>query len=73
MKQFLQEIFKDKNNRYSVRELTITLILIALIISWIAAQFFNRPIPDSMFFTFASLIAAGCFGYSLEKPQAGQQ
>lgn len=68
MKQFLQQLFQDKNNRYSIRELTIALLLMALIISWIAAQFFDKPIPDSMFFTFASLIAAGCFGYSLEKP-----
>lgn len=71
MKQFLQELFQDKNGRYSLREVAIALLLMALITSWIAAQFFNKTIPDTMFFTFGSLVAAGCFGYSLEKPSAG--
>lgn len=64
---FIQQLLKDKNGSYSLRELVIALLLAALLISWIGQQFFNKEIPDNMFFTFASLIAAGTFGYSFEK------
>lgn len=67
VKAFLQELMKDKNGSYSLRELVIAVLLLALIISWIGQQFFGKHVPDSMFYTFASLIAAGTFGYSFEK------
>ena len=67
MKTFFQQIFKDKNGCYSLREIVIALLLIALLTSWIATQFFQQTIPEFMFYAFASLIGAGCFGYSLEK------
>ncbi|MBS1773432.1 MAG: hypothetical protein JST82_11290 [Bacteroidetes bacterium] len=67
MKEILQQLFKDKNGHYSLREVAIALLLAALIISWVGQQFFSREIPEFMFFGFSSLIAAGCFGYSLEK------
>lgn len=67
MKTFLTELFKDKNSSYSLREVVIALLMLALLISWIAQQFFNKPIPEFMFYSFASLIGAGCFSYSLEK------
>lgn len=66
-KAFLQQLFKDKNGSYSLRELVIAVLLIVLVISWIGQQFFGKEVPESMFFTFASLIAAGTFGYSFEK------
>ena len=64
---FLRELMKDKNGSYSLRELVIAVLLLALIISWIGQQFFGKQVPDSMFYTFASLIAAGTFGYSFER------
>jgi FtsH-binding integral membrane protein len=64
---FLQELMKDKNGSYSLRELVIAILLLALIVSWIGQQFFGKQVPDSMFYTFASLIAAGTFGYSFER------
>ena len=67
MKQFIQQVLKDKTGSYSMRELVIGILLGALLISWIAAQFFGRLIPEFMFYSFSSLIAAGCFGYTLEK------
>jgi hypothetical protein len=67
MKQFLKEVLRDKNHRFSIRELTIGILLLILIISWVAQQFFSKPVPEFMFYSFTSLIAAGCFGYSLEK------
>jgi drug/metabolite transporter (DMT)-like permease len=67
MKKFIQELFKDKSGNYSMREIAIALLLLALLTSWIAMQFFGKDIPEFMFFSFSSLIAAGCFGYSLEK------
>ena len=60
-------MFKDKQGCYSIREVVIGLLIIAVIASWIAQQFFSRQIPEFMFYSFASLIGTGCFGYSLEK------
>jgi hypothetical protein len=67
MKKIISELFKDKNGCYSLREVTIALLILALISSWVAQQFFNKAVPEFMFYSFASLIGAGCFGYSLEK------
>jgi hypothetical protein len=67
MKQFLKEILRDKNHSFSIRELTIGILLLVVIISWIAAQFFSKQVPEFVFVSFISLIGAGCFGYSLEK------
>ncbi len=64
---FIRQLLKDKNNSYSLRELVIAILLVATVISWIAQQFFGKNMPDSMFYTFASLIAGGCFGYSFER------
>ena len=81
MKQFIAELFKDKNGSYSLREVAIALLILALVVSWIAQQFFNKPVPEFMFYSFASLIGAGCFGYSIERnttapsnsPEGGEQ
>lgn len=67
LKPFIQQLLKDKNGSYSLREVVIAVLLLALVISWIGQQFFGRQVPESMFFTFASLIAGGTFGYSFEK------
>lgn len=69
-KNCLRQLFKDKNNCYSLREIATALLLCAIIISWVAKQFFNKDIPEFMFYSFASLIGAGCFGYTLEKKTA---
>ena len=67
MKNFIKQILQDKNGNFSLREaLTIILILI-IVVSWVAQQFFGKNIPEFMFYSFTSLIAAGCFGYSLER------
>jgi hypothetical protein len=81
MKKIISELFKDKNGCYSLREVAIALLILALISSWVAQQFFNKTVPEFMFYSFASLIGAGCFGYSLEKkttapsnsPEGGEQ
>jgi len=67
MKTFFTQLFKDKNGCYSLREVVIALLILALLISWIAQQFFSKTMPEFMFYALASLIGAGCFGYSLEK------
>ena len=67
MKTFFTQLFKDKNGCYSIREVAIALLILALMISWVAQQFFGKTMPEFMFYAFASLIGAGCFGYSLEK------
>jgi len=67
MKKFLVQLFKDKNGNYSLRELVIALFVIALLVSWIARQFLGKEVPEFMFYSFASLVGAGCFGYSIER------
>jgi len=67
MKNFIKQLFKDKNGEYSLREVVIALLVAAVLISWIAKQFFSKEVPEFMFFSFISLIGAGCFGYSIEK------
>lgn len=67
MKAFLQQLLKDKNGDFSLRELAVALFIFIVIVSWIAQQFFSRDIPEFMFYSFVSLVGAGCFGYSLER------
>jgi hypothetical protein len=67
MKVFLQQLFKDKNGAFSLRELAVALFIFMIVVSWIAQQFFSRDIPEFMFYSFVSLVGAGCFGYSLER------
>ena len=67
MKIFLKEILRDKNGAFSIRECLIAILIIIILVSWIAQQFFSKAVPEFMFYSFISLVAAGCFGYSIEK------
>ena len=67
MKNFLKQILQDKNGTFSLREALIVILILIILVSWIAQQFFGKNIPEFMFYSFISLIAAGCFGYSIEK------
>lgn len=67
MKNILENLIKDKNERYSLREVVIAICMVLIIISWIAQIVFNVPTPEYMFYSIVSLVAAGCFGYSIEK------
>jgi hypothetical protein len=67
MKHFIQEVLKDKNGNFSLRECVIAILILIIVVSWIAQQFFSKAVPEFMFYSFTSLIAAGCFGYSIEK------
>lgn len=65
----IKEIFKDKNGFFNMRELTTALMVVMVTVGWVGQQFFGFILPDFMFFGFISLIASGCFGYSIEKKQ----
>lgn len=67
MKQFIHQLFKDKDGNSSLREFAVALFILVLIVSWVAQQFFKLQVPEFMFYSFSSLVAAGCFGYSIEK------
>jgi hypothetical protein len=67
MKHFIQEVLRDKNGDFSLRECVIAILILIIVVSWIAQQFFSKAVPEFMFYSFTSLIAAGCFGYSIEK------
>jgi hypothetical protein len=65
--QVIREIFKDKEGRYSLREIATAIFIAVMIISWISEQFFSFKASEYMFYTFGSLVGAGCFSYSLER------
>jgi hypothetical protein len=67
MKNFIKEVLRDKNGNFSLRECVIAILIVIIVVSWIAQQFFSKVIPEFMFYSFISLVAAGCFGYSIEK------
>jgi hypothetical protein len=67
MKNFFHQLFQDKNGDFSLREFIIALFTLVVIASWMAQQFFNKAVPEFIFYSFISLIGAGCFGYSIEK------
>lgn len=67
--KFLRQILKDKTENYSLRELVIAISMALVVISWITQLVFNISTPEYMFYSIVSLIAAGCFGYSIEKKQ----
>lgn len=67
MKNFLIQLLKDKNESFSLREIAIALFILVIIISWISQQFFHLAVPEFMFYSFVSLVGAGCFGYSIER------
>lgn len=69
MKHFFAQLLKDKNGSYSLREAATLVLLLALLASWIAQQFLGLHVPEFMFWAIASLVATGCFGYSLERRQ----
>ncbi len=67
MSEFLKDLLKDKTNGYSLREVVIAICMLLVVASFIAQIVFNITTPEYMFYSIVSLIAAGCFGYSIEK------
>ena len=67
MNNFLKQILRDKNGSFSLQEVIIAILVFIMLVSWIAQQFFGKNVPEFMFYSFTSLVAAGCFGYSIEK------
>lgn len=63
------DILRDKNGYFNIREAVTVLFVVVILISWIAAQFFGLAVPEYMFYSFVSLVGAGCFGYSFERKQ----
>ena len=66
--EFIKQTFLDKHQNPSGRELTIFLFVLMVVTSWIAEQFFGKHIPEFMFITLVSLVAAGIGLYTFEKP-----
>lgn len=67
MKHIIQQLFQDKSGRYSLREVVIGICVLLIVSSWIAQIGFGIQTPEAMFYAVISLVAAGCFGYSIEK------
>lgn len=67
---YLKELLKDKTKNYSLREFVIAICMVLITSSWFAQLVFNVSTPEYMIYSIVSLIAAGCFGYSIEKNQS---
>lgn len=67
MPESVRQLLQDKQGRFSLRELITLLFVLVILISWIAQQFFGIAVPEYMFYSFVSLVGAGCFGYSIER------
>ncbi len=67
MPEFLKDLLKDKTNGYSLREVVIAICMLLVVASWVAQLVFDVTTPEYMFYSIVSLIAAGCFGYSIER------
>ncbi len=67
MLNYLKNILKDKTGAYSLREIVIAISMLLVIISWLTQLVFHIATPEYMFYSIVSLIATGCFGYSIEK------
>ena len=67
MKEFVKQILKDKDGSYALRETVTMIFVFVTLISWLAQQFFGIAVPEYMFYSFVSIIGAGCFGYSIER------
>ena len=67
MTEFGKQILKDKDGCYNLRELVTLVFVVVTLVSWIGQQFFGIAVPEYMFYSFVSIIGAGCFGYSIEK------
>jgi len=63
----LMQLLKDKNGNHSLREVATAIFVLVLLVSWVAEQFFDKQMPEYMFYAFVSLVGAGCFGYSIER------
>lgn len=67
MKEIIKTMLKDKIGNFSLREGVIAICMFLIVLSWMAQLVFNVTTPEYMFYSIVSLIAAGCFGYSIEK------
>ena len=67
MPEGVKQLLQDKQGRFSLRELITLLFVLVILVSWVAQQFFGIGVPEYMFYSFVSLVGAGCFGYSIER------
>ncbi len=67
LKQIIQQLLKDKDGNFSLREVIALIYVIMSIIAWVSQQFFGMQVPEYMFYSFISMIGAAAFGYSLER------
>lgn len=69
MFEFFKSLLKDKAGNYSLREFIAMLFVLVILASWIGQQFFRVEVPEFMFYSFVSIVFAGCFGYSIERKE----
>ena len=52
----LVQLLKDKNGNHSLREVATAIFVLVLLVSWVAEQFFDKQMPEYMFYAFVSLV-----------------
>jgi ABC-type uncharacterized transport system permease subunit len=67
IKQIIHQLLQDKDGNFSLREAIALIYVLMSIVAWVSQQFFGLQVPEYMFYSFMSMIAASAFGYSLEK------
>ncbi|MFL5765967.1 MAG: hypothetical protein ACJ77K_18620 [Bacteroidia bacterium] len=67
LKQIIHQLLQDKDGNFSLREAIALIYVLMSIVAWVSQQFFGKPVPEFMFYSFISMIGAAAFGYSLEK------
>lgn len=67
MTRYIRTLLKDKCHNYSLRELVIAISMLLVIASWVTEIAFGIHTPEYMFYSIVSLVASGCFGYSIER------
>ena len=68
MKHNILDIFLDKKGNPAMREFVVFISFLVMLASWFFSTFFNYIINDNIFYAFTSIVIAGFFGYTFEKP-----
>lgn len=62
------EFLRDKNGNLSLRELTVIILLVALLLAWLGDQFWGYSVNPTVYLTLAGALSSCQIGYSLERP-----
>lgn len=62
------EFLRDKHGNLSLRELSVLLLLVTLLLAWFGDQFLGFAVNPTVYLTLAGTLSSCQIGYSLERP-----